>query len=217
MTKKGLLIVVSGPSGVGKDTVVNHYIKTMGEESSVISVSATTRAPRINEVNGRDYFFLSREEFLARIEKNEMLEFAEYNGNFYGTPKENVDTVLQQGKNVILIIEVQGAKKVRELYPEAVLVFILPPSVECLEHRLSLRNTDDTEAIARRIKIAGEELACACAYDYTIINESIESCAKSFDIVVKAAAFSPKHNKQIFQGVCNNAKTFDVSDNREER
>lgn len=164
---KGLMIVISGPAGSGKGTVNAHLLKS-GE--FVYSVSATTRAPRPGEVDGVNYRFISREEFLSRIETGDMLEYTEYCGNFYGTPKKEAEEVLASGKNLILEIEVEGAKNIKAKYPDAVLVLLLPPSFKIQEQRLRSRGTETEEKILERLARTREELKEASEYDYVVYN-----------------------------------------------
>ena len=164
---KGLMIVISGPAGSGKGTVNAHLLKS-GE--FVYSVSATTRAPRPGEVDGVNYRFISREEFLSRIETGDMLEYTEYCGNFYGTPKKEAEEVLASGKNLILEIEVEGAKNIKAKYPDAVLVLLLPPSFRIQEQRLRSRGTETEEKILERLARTREELKEAGEYDYVVYN-----------------------------------------------
>jgi len=187
----GMLIVVSGPSGVGKDTVVREFLKS--SDNCVLSVSATTRPIRPAEVPGRDYFFLERDDFIQKAQRGEMLESAEYNGSFYGTPREAVWCERLAGRHVILIIEVQGAMSVQKLCPEAVLVFIKPPTVDSLRERLLARGTDDEQSIGRRMKIAEGEIEFAKMYNYIITNDDYKMCAADLDTVIRAAAMSPRH------------------------
>ena len=172
--KKGVLFVVSGPSGVGKGTINKKLFEEFGDRIAY-SVSATTREPREGEENGREYFFISRQEFEKRVANNEFLEHAEYAGNCYGTPRDYVLSLLQRGVSVILEIDVQGAMQVKRRMPESVSVFILPPSFEELEHRLRGRGTETPEKIERRLAAAKAEMARAPEYDYQIVNDDLDA------------------------------------------
>lgn len=171
---KGRLFVISGPSGVGKGTVISRMLDEDDGRSLWKSVSATTRAPRAGEFDGEDYFFIAREDFEHAAEGGGFLEWAEYSGNLYGTPVASVRQHLDAGENVILEIEVQGAFQVRDAMPEAVLVFIEPPSMEELEHRLRGRGTDDERAIRRRLETAEVELSKKMEYDKRFVNDDVE-------------------------------------------
>ena len=197
MLKRGMLVVVSGPSGVGKDTVIGEYLKS--SDSCVLSVSATTRAIRMGEEHGKDYYYLERKNFMKKAQNGHMLEWAEYNGNFYGTPRDVVERERDAGRNVILIIEVQGAMNVRKLCHEAVLVFIAPPSMGILRERLTKRASDDADTIERRLDIAHREMKKAKLYDYILINQDYRICAADFGTVIRAASFSPKHTGLLTQ------------------
>lgn len=168
MNRKGLLFVISGPAGSGKSTIVHKLIET-GEFS--FSVSATTRSPRIGETDGVEYFFITKPQFENKIENGEMLEYAEYVGNYYGTPKDAVEKCLASGKNMILEIEVQGAEQVKKIMPEAVLILILPPDAKTLEARLRGRGTETDEIVRRRLDAARYEMTFWENYDYVVINE----------------------------------------------
>ncbi|MBQ9783444.1 MAG: guanylate kinase [Clostridia bacterium] len=165
--QKGLMIVISGPAGSGKGTVNAHLLQA---GDFVYSVSATTRAPRPGEVDGVNYHFITREEFLARIDSGDMLEYTEYCGNFYGTPRKEAEEVLKSGKNLILEIEVEGARNVKKKFPEAVLIMLLPPSFAIQEHRLRSRGTETEEKILQRLTRTREELKEADCYDYVVYN-----------------------------------------------
>ena len=167
--KKGTLFVFSGPSGVGKGTLNAKLFAEFGDQIA-FSVSATTRAPREGEIDGKHYFFISRQEFENRIANNEFLEYAQFAGNCYGTPKPYVLSLLEQGKNVLLEIEVQGAMQVMERMPECVSIFVLPPSFEELERRLRGRGTESEEKVRARLETARGEIAYAPRYQYRIIN-----------------------------------------------
>ena len=167
--KRGVLFVFSGPSGVGKGTLKAKLFEEFADRIAY-SVSATTRGPREGEVDGKDYFFISRQEFERRVKNNEFLEHAEFAGNCYGTPRAYVEKLLDSGMNVVLEIDVQGALQVMKSMPECVSVFILPPSFEELEHRLRGRGTETEEKIRERLETAKRELPYAPQYDYRIVN-----------------------------------------------
>jgi guanylate kinase len=165
--KKGLMLVISGPAGSGKGTVNNHLLET---GDFVYSVSATTRPPRPGEINGKNYHFITREEFEKRIKSEDMLEYTEYCTNLYGTPKKEAEEVLASGKNLILEIEVEGAANVKAKYPDAVLILLLPPSFEIQEQRLRNRGTETEEKILLRLARTKEELKSSDIYDYVVYN-----------------------------------------------
>ena len=170
--ESGQLIVITGPSGVGKGTLVKLLLAHHPELT--VSTSATTRPPRSGEVNGEDYFFLSRDDFETLIDKGEFLEWAEYAGNLYGTLRQAVEEQLEQGKQVLLEIEVVGARKVQASFPEATRIFILPPSLEVLEQRLQKRGKDSPSAIAQRLEYAQTELEAAEEFDYSLVNDDVD-------------------------------------------
>lgn len=182
MNKKGRLIVVSGPSGVGKDTIVNEYLKISNDH---LSISATTRKPREGEVNNKDYYFLTKEEFEDRISKDDFLEYATYNECYYGTPKSSVLEYLEKGINVILVIEVKGAFQIKDKIKDSVLIFIMPPSLEELKRRLKGRNKDTDEMINNRLIIAEEEIGLKHKYDYEIINDNLDNAVKELKEIIE--------------------------------
>ena len=184
MTKRGLLIVLSGPSGVGKGTV-RAAIFSKGEQKFVYSISATTRKPRTGETDGVDYFFKTREEFEQMIQNKQLLEYAEYVGNYYGTPLEYVENTLEQGKDVFLEIDVQGAIQVRELMPDGVFIFLTPPDLNELESRIVNRGTDSDEVIAKRMKTAREELELMKYYDYSVVNDKVENAVQQVEAIIQ--------------------------------
>ena len=185
MNESGRLIVISGPSGVGKSTVVSKAIE--GRSDVCFSTSVTTRAPRPGEVDGREYFFIDRERFREMVERDELLEHADYVSNSYGTPRAFVEKKLAEGMNVLLDIEVQGARQVHEKMPGAVTIFIAPPSLEVLERRLRGRGTDTEEAIAGRLERARQEFHEADFYDYLIVNDDLERSAHALGAIIDAA------------------------------
>ena len=185
MKRAGVLSVISGFSGVGKGTIVKKLVE---KEGYALSVSATSRAPRQGEVHGREYFFLTREEFHSMIENNGLIEWAEYVSNFYGTPREYVEERLAGGEDVIHEIEPQGALKVKAQYPEAVLIFIVPPNVKELENRLIGRGTEETEIIKKRLKRAAEETAFIENYEYIVINDDLEDAVSDIHHIIQAAS-----------------------------
>jgi guanylate kinase len=200
VTRKGSLIVISGFSGVGKGTIVE-YIRTKYEDYEV-SVSCTTRAPRENEVNGREYYFISRDEFLAKREKNGFIESAEYCGNLYGSPRPFVEEKLAEGKRVILEIEIQGAMNIRNQYPDAVLIFIMPPSAAELIARLTGRATETQEQILHRVQRASQEAEGIEDYDYIFVNDIVEDCAaRIHDLVVKLEEAGTTHNTEFIEDI----------------
>ncbi len=185
-TKKGTLVVISGPSGVGKGTVLKELFGMSDE--FVYSVSATTRAPREGEIEGVNYFYKSREEFTAMIDAGELLEYASYNGNYYGTPRKFVESILETGKNVILEIELAGAMQVKKSQPSAVMIFIAPESKATLLERLRHRGTESEDVIARRIAIAEKELRASPLYDFITVNHDglAHACAEDILAIVRA-------------------------------
>ena len=188
MSERGLLIVFSGPSGVGKGTIRQEIFSTPDHKFEY-SVSMTTRAQRPGEVDGKDYFFRSREEFEELIRNGQMLEYAEYVGNYYGTPLTYVNETLDKGIDVLLEIEVQGALQVKKKVPDAVFIFLTPPDLNELQERLVGRGTDSEEVIAQRIERAREEIALMSEYDYAIVNDEVPLAAERVKRVIEAEHF----------------------------
>lgn len=200
--KEGMLLLFSGPSGVGKDTVLDIVLNK--DKNLQKSVSLTTREIRENEVDGKDYHFISTEEFENMISQGQVLEFAKYGSNLYGTPKAPVDKWLSEGKTVILKIEVQGASKIKELYPDSVAIFVLPPSMKELENRLRSRGTENEDDIKKRLDIAREEVKRSKDYDFIVINDDLESASDNVLSIVKALDFSYKRMNNYVSEVINN-------------
>ena len=182
--RKGKTFIISGPSGVGKGTVVKALAET--RKDVYVSISATTRAPRAGEENGVHYHFLDTDTFQHWIDRDEFLEHAEYVGNCYGTPKRYVDAAMEEGQDVILEIDVQGALQIAEKRPETVLIFILPPSWEELERRLTLRGTDSPDKIQKRLQRAKEEYQAAHAYQYFVVNDTVENAVRQVEAIMTA-------------------------------
>ena len=201
---KGSLIVVSAPSGCGKDTIVKKVLEKM-EGQVHLSVSMTTRPMRDGETEGVNYYFVSTDEFRNKIENGEILEYTIYSGNYYGTPAGPVKKQLESGKSVILIIEVEGGENVKKLFPEAVKVFVIPPTFNELESRLRGRGTDDEETISKRLEIAKQELSRAGEYDYIIENDVLDDAVEDLISIIRAERFRTKFMTNKVREVINNA------------
>lgn len=199
---KGRLIVFSAPSGCGKGTMLAEILK---DNNFRCSVSTTTRQPRKGEIDGVNYFFISKDEFEQKISNDEFLEHAEYCENFYGTLKTEVDSYLDKGINVILEIEVQGAMKVRELRPDALFVFIAPPSVNELRRRLNKRGTETQEVIEKRVAAAVTELPYMDKYDYIIVNDALEDAVSDFFAVIRSERLKTSAQAEFIEEVIKNA------------
>lgn len=193
MKHKGILVVVSGFSGAGKGTLMKRMIQAY--DNYALSVSMTTRLPREGEEDGRDYFFVSKEAFEEKIGQDGLVEYACYCGNYYGTPREYVEEQLAAGKDVILEIEIQGALKVKEKFPTALLLFVMPPSAEELRRRLVGRGTETEEVIRKRLERAVEEARGIESYDYIVINDDLGKCAGELHSIVVAAHHAPFRNE----------------------
>ncbi|MGB4437696.1 MAG: guanylate kinase [Sedimentibacter sp.] len=180
----GLLVVISGPSGAGKGTICRRLKEEVRDLK--VSVSATTRKPREGEIEGNSYFFINEEDFIKRINNNEFLEYAKVYGNYYGTPKKEVFKQLEEGNDIILEIDIQGALQVKNNYPKGVFVFILPPSLTELNNRIEKRGTDSKEVILKRMQSAYDELDYAFEYDYVVVNDEIEAAVEKIKYIIFA-------------------------------
>lgn len=194
---KGLLVVFSGPSGSGKGTVLAEVMKRYPDME--FSVSATTRAPREGEQDGVNYFFKTKEEFQSMAENGGFIEWAQFCENCYGTPRAYVESRLEQGKDVVLEIEVQGAMQVKEAYPDAVLIFNLPPSMQELENRLIGRNTEPMEVVNKRLETAKSELKVSDRYDYVIVNDVVETAAEKFIAILRSEKCKAERNISLLK------------------
>ena len=193
MNKKGILIVVSGFSGAGKGTLMKEIMKQY--DNYALSISATTRAPREGEVHGKEYFFSTVDEFEKMIANNELIEYAKYVDNYYGTPRAYVEQKLEEGKDVILEIEIQGALKVKEKFPETLLLFVTPPTVEELRRRLIGRGPETMEEIENRMKRAVEESEDMDQYDYLVINDDLQTCVREMHQIIQ------EEHKRTFRNI----------------
>lgn len=199
-TQKGLLIVLSGPSGCGKGTVVKELLSQ--REDTVLSVSVTTREPRIGEQEGVHYYYRSREQVEQMIQNNELLEYAQYSGNYYGTPRFAVEALLNQGKNVILEIEVQGARQVMQRVEDCVSVFLTVPSFVELEHRLRGRGTETEERVIARLAAAKEELAAVNCYQYVVLNDDVSCAVERIQHIIEAEKLRVSRGNTIMEEYC---------------
>lgn len=195
--KSGILIVISGFSGAGKGTLVNRLIKEY--DNYALSISMTTRKPRVGEENAKSYFFVSHEEFEQKIAEDGLLEYASYCDNYYGTPKSYVEEQLCAGKDVILEIEVQGALQIKEKYPNALLLFVTPPSAEILKNRLESRGTETQEVINKRMQTACKESEFMNRYDYIVVNDDLDTCVKDTHEMIRAAHFASNRSEAFIQ------------------
>ena len=202
LDEKGLLIVLSGPSGVGKGTVRSALFNMPGHDL-VYSVSMTTRAPRQGEVDGREYFFVSHDDFKKRIAENKFLEYAEFVNNYYGTPLDKVEELLEAGKEVVLEIEVQGALQVREKMKDAIFVFIVPPTMQDLYSRLQNRGTESEEVVRARCEKAKREVKLAYLYDYIVVNDTVENAADKIIAIIRAEHAKTERTFSTYQKLIN--------------
>lgn len=209
MSKQGILTVVSGFSGAGKGTLMKALLNRYDYG---LSISATTRAPRIGEEDGREYFFLTRERFESMIEQGELIEWAEYVGNYYGTPKRYVEEQLAAGKDVILEIEVQGAFHIREQFPDALLLFITPPCADELRNRLIHRGTESMDKIEKRLNRASEEAVFMKQYDYIVVNDDLDECVEHLNEIIVNEHSRTLRNDSFIEKMSNELNAFKKGD-----
>lgn len=206
MAEKGILIVISGFSGAGKGTIVKRLLQTY--DNYALSISMTTRGPREGERDGVEYFFTDKEHFEETIRQNGLIEYASYCGNYYGTPRAYVEEQLNAGKDVILEIEIQGARKIKEQFPESLLLFVTPPNAKELERRLVGRGTETEEVIRRRLARASEESQGIEAYDYIVINDKLDECVEELNQLVNAARRAPVRREAFIKEIRDELKEF---------
>ena len=207
MKRKGLIVVVSGFSGTGKGTLMKALIAKY--DNYALSVSATTRNPRPGEENGREYFFISDTEFEKMIAEDGLIEHAGYCKHYYGTPKKYVEEQIEQGKDVILEIEIQGALQIKKKFPNALLLFVMPPSADELKKRLVGRGTETVEVINERLHRAKEESEGIENYDYILVNDNLDTCVVEMDSCIRAAHLAPRRNAEFIDDIRNQLKKFE--------
>lgn len=203
---KGSLIVISGFSGSGKGTIVRELLKRY--DNYCLSVSATSRKPRENEKDGIHYFFKTKDEFRQMIDNNELIEYAEYVGNYYGTPKKYVEDMIAAGKNIILEIEVVGAKAVKDIYPDTQMIFVTPPCISVLRERLIGRETESIEVIDSRLCKASEELQYIDNYDYIIVNDKLDEAVQSIHSIIQLSALRVDRSRGIIERLSEELKKY---------
>ncbi len=205
--RKGILSIVSGFSGSGKGTIMKQLLQQY-PDTYALSISATTRSPRSGEAHGREYFFVSQEEFEAMIRDNALLEYAQYVNHYYGTPRDYVFRQLEAGKDVILEIEIQGALKVKEAYPDTLLLFVTPPCVAELKKRLTERGTEEEDVIASRLSRAWQEAQGVEQYDYLVVNDSLAECVQEVHGIIQSQHARVKENYPLIETIRAELKDF---------
>ncbi len=211
MDKRGILVVVSGFSGAGKGTIMKRLLEDYSD-SYALSISATTRSPRPGEIHGREYFFVSKAEFEKMIEEDALIEYAQYVNNYYGTPKDYVFRQLEAGRDVILEIEIQGALKVKEAYPDTLLMFVSPPSAGELKDRLVNRGTEDIATIESRLNRAWQEAQGVENYDYFVINDDLEECVQEVHSIIRNEHARVARNHAVIENIRAELKGFAKGD-----
>ena len=206
MDHQGILVVVSGFSGAGKGTLMKELLKRY--DNYALSISATTRAPREGETDGKEYFFVSKEQFEKMRDEQKLIEYAQYVNHYYGTPKEYVEQKMAEGKDVILEIEIQGALKVKEKFPDTLLLFVTPPSAEELKNRLIGRGTETMDVIESRLARAVEEAEGIESYDYLVVNDVLEDCVEEVHQIIQNEHYRVNRNESAIQEMRNELKAF---------
>jgi guanylate kinase len=201
MAQQGILIVISGPSGTGKGTICRELLRS--NPRLKYSISATTRKPRSGEVDGVNYLFVATEKFQTMTQNNELLEWAEVYGNYYGTPRQYVLDQLNNGYDVVLEIDTQGAMKVKETFPEGVFIYVIPPSLDELADRIYKRGTDSLDSIRTRLNCVRDELAQAPNYHYVVVNDQVAAAVQKVEIIITAEKFRAKRNVDLIEKLCN--------------
>ena len=195
MKNKGVLTIISGFSGVGKGTLVKMLLEKY--DNYALSISATTREPRVGEQDGVNYFFITKDEFEKKIDNKELLEYAQYVGNYYGTPRKYVEDKMAVGKDVILEIEIQGALNIKKKFPDTLLVFIVPPTAKDLKKRLIGRGTESAEVIEKRLRRAAEESDGMDSYDYIVVNDDVDTCVEDLHSLIRSSHFKESANTDL--------------------
>ena len=208
MSTRGVLTVISGFSGAGKGTVMKALMNKYPDYK--LSISATTRSPRNGEQDGKDYFFLTKDKFESMIEDDGFIEWAKYVDNYYGTPREFVESNLSQGKDIILEIEMQGALIIKEKFPDALLLFITPPDFDELVKRLVGRGTEDSATINKRIARCNEEADVVAKYDYLVINDTVDACVERINEIISNEHFKPKYNEELIKQFSLKSSNFSI-------
>ena len=211
MSDTGILTIISGFSGVGKGTLVKKLLENY--DNYALSISATTRQMRVGEKDGESYFFLTKEEFEKRIEKNDFLEYANYVGNYYGTPKSYVDSLVEEGKDVILEIEINGALQVKKIYPDALLLFVTPPDAKQLKERLVGRGTETKEVIEQRLDLAYQQSFLMDQYDYLVVNDVLDECVERVHETIQNEKFRIHRNLNNIEIMKKELEVFSKGDN----
>ncbi len=207
LKRKGIVTVLSGFSGAGKGTIVKHLLNNHSDIYN-LSISATSRAPRTGEEDGRDYFFKTRDEFEQMIEAGELLEYTQFNGNYYGTPRTYVEEIIEKGLDVILEIEINGALQVKKMYPQALLLFVTPPDATSLRDRLVGRGTESPDVIEQRLALSFDQSFEMDKYDYLIVNDDLDACVAQVHSIIQAERYRCFRNMENIKEMQDELKIF---------